>query len=264
MLAAVRHAAILELLKQEKSVKVPLLSKKFLVTEETIRRDLEKLENDGLLKRIHGGAVRASFESVIEVSFEVRNMKNRKEKQVIGELAATMIQPGDVIIVDASSTALQIALEIKKRDLRDIILVTNGINVALELAAQTGINLICTGGMLRERSLSFVGPLAENALRSYHIGKAFISCKGVSVEAGLTEADELQARVKIEMIQAAREVYLLVDHEKFGRTAFAPVVPISKVHTLITDAGTPAQELDGFRNLGLQVLVAGGSDKEPE
>ena len=260
MLAAERHIAILELLKQEKSVKVPLLSKKFLVTEETIRRDLEKLKNDGLLKRIHGGGVRASADSVTELSFRVRNTKNRKEKQVIGELAATMIEAGDVIILDASSTALQVALEIKKKDLRDIIVVTNAINVVLELAAQPEIHLICTGGMLREKSLSFVGPLAESAIRNYHIGKAFISCKGVSVEAGLTEADELQARLKLEMVQAAREVYLLVDHEKFSRVAFAPVVPINKVHRLVTDDGTPAEELDKIKNLGLQVFLAERSD----
>jgi DeoR/GlpR family transcriptional regulator of sugar metabolism len=256
MLLLDRHLKIIQIIAIKGSVKVSELSKEFGVTEETIRRDLEKLEKEGYLKRTHGGAVCLEADVYNEVPYQIRSVRNVKEKKLIGEVAAGMIEPGDVIILDASTTALQVASIIKKNGLKDVTVLTNAINVALKLANQPKITLICTGGILREQSLSFVGPLAEKNLQNYYVKKAFISCKGVSLAAGLTDADELQAKLKSEMIKISQKVYLLADHDKFEKTAFAPVAPITAVYNLITDEGTPVDMLEKYIEAGIEVIVA--------
>lgn len=260
MLLLDRHTNILRNLKLQGSVKVSELSKKFKVTEETIRRDLEKLEKNGHLQRTHGGAVRMWGDLCADEPYQIRDMRNAREKKMIGEFAASMIDHGDVIILDASTTALQVASAIKKRGLRDLTVLTNAINVALRLVEQPGISLICVGGMLEERSLSFVGPLAEKNVQNYHARKAFISCKAISSESGIADADEMQARLKSKMVAVSKETYLLVDRDKFGRTAFVSVTPIASVHKLVTNEGAPADEIEFYREKGLEVFVVKDSD----
>lgn len=260
MVLADRCEKTLQILDHQNSIRVSDLSREFNVTEETVRRDLERLEKTGRLKRTHGGAVKIPTDLYTEVSYRIRNTRNMKEKKIIGEFAASMIEPGDVIALDASTTVLQVALAIKKRGLKDITVLTNAINVTLELAEQPGINLMCTGGTLEGTSLSFIGPLAERNLQNYHVKKAFISCKGISEGMGITDADELQAKLKNRMISVAKEVWLLADNGKFNKTAFVPIMPVSVIYKsidkLVVDGGISMDVVEFYKKKGIEVFVA--------
>ncbi|KYH33535.1 DeoR/GlpR family DNA-binding transcription regulator [Neomoorella mulderi] len=254
MRAEDRRREIIRHLDDQGIVKVTELSSIFQVTEETIRRDLERLESEGYLKRTHGGAVKIASNQE-ETAFHIRNMRNRYEKQLIGRRAAELVQPGDVIAVDASTTALQFVHFLK--DKKDLVVITHALKVVMALAGNPDVTVICTGGTLHPRTLSFVGPLVENALASYNIKKAFISCNGVTLEEGITESTEVQARVKAEMVRGAKEIILLADHDKFGTATLATVAPVTVVHTLITDSGTPEGEIERIRSTGIKVIVVG-------
>ncbi|AYO30138.1 MAG: hypothetical protein PWR06_2310 [Thermoanaerobacteraceae bacterium] len=250
-----RRQEIMKHLNERGIAKVTELSEIFQVTEETIRRDLEYLEGKGYLKRTHGGAYNIKIGQE-ETAFYIRNMRNRLEKQSIGKVAAELVQPGDVIAVDASTTALQFVYFLKEK--KDIVVITHAIKVVMALEGNRDITVICTGGTLQPRTLSFVGPLVESALSNYNIRKAFISCKGITLEEGITESTELQAKVKQEMLKAAKETILLVDHDKFGTATLTTMAPVTAVNKIITDTGTPKEDLDKLKKLGIEVIVAPG------
>lgn len=248
MLVAERRKRILELVNQKGSVRVTELSHMFSVTEETIRRDLDILESQNKLRRSYGGAVKIHYR---EVPYFEREITNVKEKQDIAKLAIQWIQPGDRIILDASTTAWYMAKIMPNRYLT---VLTNSIKVALELSEKEKINVISTGGQLSPRSLSFVGPLAEKSLQQYHVNKAFLSCQGIHATRGISESNELQALVKRKMIEIADEVSLMVDFSKFGVQAFAHSGEIHQVDRLITDAKTSEHHLQQFKDRGIEVV----------
>lgn len=252
MRAEDRRQEIMQQLEETGSIKVTELSALFGVSEETIRRDLERLEEDGYLRRTHGGAIRVA-QSEEETAFHIRNMRNRLEKQFIGRRAAEMVMPGDVIALDASTTALQLAYRLK--DKKDLVIITHAIKTVMALTGNPDLTVICTGGTLHPRTLSFVGPLTENAFGTYNIKKAFISCKGVTLEEGITESTEAQARVKAEIIRGAKEIILLADHDKFGVAALATAASVTAIHKLITDSATPEEELAKFHQVGVEVIT---------
>ncbi|GFR38367.1 putative HTH-type transcriptional regulator YulB [Insulibacter thermoxylanivorax] len=254
MLAAERCEKIVQLVDERGSVRVSELSEIFKVTEETIRRDLDKLEQAGRLLRSHGGAVSIK-DHTSETPFMEREVTNVEEKKQIAKEAVRHVRPRDRIILDASTTAWYMA-----QMLPDIPLtvLTNSIKVAFELANKEKIEVVSTGGILSPRSLSFVGPLAESSLEQYHVNKAFISCKGVHLDRGATESNELQARLKKRMIEIADEVYLLVDYSKFNVNEFSQAAPCEAFHTLITDAKAEQRFLAAWRErYAANVIVAG-------
>lgn len=253
MRADERRREIIRQLEELGTVKVADLSVLFQVTEETIRRDLERLESEGYLKRTYGGAIKIANNNE-EIDFHIRYMRNRLEKQLIGRKAAELVEPGDVITVDASTTVLQLVYNLRGK--KDIVVITHAIKPVMALIGCSDITVICTGGTLQSRTLSFVGPLVENVLANYNIKKAFISCKGITLEEGITESTELQARVKAEMLRAAKERIVLADHDKFGITALATVAPVTIINKLITDQGTPVETIEKFREAGVEVIVA--------
>lgn len=251
MLAAERGEKIVQLVNERGSVRVSELSERFGVTEETIRRDLDRLEREGRLKRSHGGAISLK-EMQPEVPYFEREITNVAEKQRIARRAVQLVNEHDFIILDASSTAWYMAAELADIPLT---VLTNSIKVAMELAAKEKIRLISTGGLLSPRSLSYVGPLAEQSLDRYHVAKAFISCKGLHVERGLTESNELQARIKQKMMNIADEVYVLADHSKFGVQSFAIVDGIERVTGIITDGGVDRKQVERFREKQIEVMM---------
>lgn len=232
MLVAERQRKIVELVNERISIRVKELSEFFSVTEETIRRDLEKLENEGLLIRSHGGALRMEKEQA-ETSYLEREITNAADKKAISFEVVHRIEQGEQIILDASTTAWYAAKELPNMPLT---VITNSIKVAVELSKKDQIRVISTGGLLLSGSLSYVGPLAERSLELYHVSKAFLSCKGVHIEQGLSDFNEMQARLKHKMMDAADETILMVDSSKFGVRAFSTIVPLSEVDTLITDS----------------------------
>ncbi|WP_066399252.1 DeoR family transcriptional regulator [Cytobacillus eiseniae] len=232
MLVAERHRRIIDLVNERLSIRVTELSKIFSVTEETIRRDLEKLEKDQLLKRSHGGAICVEKEQS-EISYLEREIVNIDEKKAIAKEAVRMIVPGDQIVLDASTTAWYLAKELPDMPLT---VLTNSIKAAVELSKKEQIKVISTGGILLNQSLSYVGPLSERSLKMYHVNKAFISCKGVHLEKGLSDSNESQALVKKQMLEIADETIVMVDSSKIGIRAFSQIASLSAIHSIITDS----------------------------
>jgi len=255
MLAVTRRSKIMEIMMEQGSARVADLSQQFQVTEETIRRDLERLANGGYVQKTYGGAVLIAADQP-ERPFATRSTERMEEKRAIARLAVQFIEPEDVIVLDASTTALQIAKNLPP--VEELVVVTNAVGVVTELAHRPGVRVLCTGGILRGKSLSFVGPLAGQALHKYNINKAFLSCQGVTVEDGATDVNEQEARVKNEMMKVARESFLLVDNSKFGVTAFATIAQVADFDRVITDGRAPAETMEKIRGLGVEVLVAGG------
>lgn len=232
MLAIERRNQILSILREEKRVVVSELAKKFEVSEETIRRDLDKLEREGQVVKTYGGAVMNEV-GLSELPFIIRKNKNVEGKQRIAELAADLILDGDTVILDASSTAVFIAKKIK--DKKNITLITNSIEVLLELSDVTGWKILSTGGTLKENSLALVGNQAEQMLSSFHVNKAIISCKGIDPAHGFSDSSDMHAAIKQRMLEAASQRIFAVDHTKFDQLAFTVISGFEGVDAVITD-----------------------------
>ena len=174
MLAIERKNEILSILQKEQRVLVAELSTRYQVTEETIRRDLEKLEKEGFVKKTYGGAV-LNKNSTIDMPLKIREKTNRKEKQKIAQTVASLIEDGESIMLDSSSTSLMIAQELKKK--KKLTVITNSVEVLIELSGCEGIKVISTGGTLRDSSLSLGGKMAHDVREKYYVDKAILSCK---------------------------------------------------------------------------------------
>lgn len=252
MLLAERQQKVVQLVNEKKSVRVSELSEIFSVSEETIRRDLEKLEYDKKLIRSHGGAIPlTSDDDSIEIPFSERETMNVEEKQEIALKAVEYVKEGDKIILDASTTACYMA-----KVLPDVAItvLTNSVKVAMVLAKKERVTVISTGGILLSNSLSYVGLLAESAMDTYHVDKAFVSCKGLHLERGLTDSDEQQARIKKKMIENAGTVYIMIDCSKIGVRAFSKFSDLDVIDYLITDSKIDGTLVQQINDRGLDVI----------
>ncbi|MEH7436475.1 DeoR/GlpR family DNA-binding transcription regulator [Neobacillus drentensis] len=252
MLVADRQKKIVELVNERLSIRVTELSKLFSVTEETIRRDLEKLEKENLLMRSHGGAVSIE-KNQLEISYLEREITNATEKKEIAKEAVNLIEAGDQIVLDASTTAWYVAKELPDMPLT---VLTNSIKVAIELSRKEQIKVISTGGTLLSQSLSYVGPLAERSLGIYHVNKAFLSCKGVHLEKGLSDSNEFQALLKKQMMEIADETILMVDTSKFGTRAFSHIGPLSTVDCILVDSKIDEELRINIEEKNIKIIIA--------
>lgn len=250
MLQNERRSKIINLVNESGSIEVAELSKILNVTGETVRRDLDKLENEGKLYRTHGGAVKHS-ESQPEIPYLEREITNVTEKMEIAKEALNYINPNDQIILDSSTTAWFVSKALPNIPLT---VLTNSINVSIELAKKDKIEVISTGGILLQSSMCFVGRLAQFSLNSYHVNKAFISSKGLHYEWGISEPNELAVMVKRKMIEVSNEVYLLMDYCKFGVQDFIQVVPLDKINWIITDSKTSPQQINELKEFSSRVI----------
>jgi len=250
MLVAERCEKILRLVRTGGSVRVSELSTICNVTEETIRGDLARLEKEGKLKRSHGGAV-AINDPMLEEPYSEREVKHVAEKIQIARKAIEFVENRDFIILDASTTARYMASELPNMRLT---VLTNSLRVVLELSSKRRIKVISTGGTLRSRTMAFVGPLAEKALDQYHVNKAFLSCQGIHLDRGVSETNELQARIKQKMTEISDQVFMLVDSSKFGLQSFAHVAPMNNIDYLITDECAETFNLDTPANDRLKIM----------
>ncbi|CAM3916310.1 DeoR/GlpR family DNA-binding transcription regulator [Cohnella lubricantis] len=253
MLVAERYERIVQWVNERGSMRVSELSELCQVTEETIRRDLDRLEMAGRLRRSHGGAVSIKDQpQQPEIPYAEREITHAEEKRRIAEEAVNRIVPKDRILLDASSTAWYMAACMPDIPLT---VLTNSIKVAAELASKEKIEVISTGGILAQRSLSFVGPLAERSLDAYHVDKAFLSCKGIHLERGVSESNELQARIKNRMVGMADQVILLADSSKFGVQAFTHVAELGDIDAIITDKRLGADMLRQLAERSIDVTT---------
>lgn len=232
MLSIERRNAILSRLRSEKNVQVAPLSTEFGVSEETIRRDLDRLEREGLATRTYGGAV-LSEDTHIELPYTIRKQSNVEAKQKIAAKVVELVRDGDFLMLDESSTATFIARALK--DKKDLTIITNSIEIIIELADVKGWHILSTGGALKPNVLALTGNHAETRIREYHVNKAIISCTALDMDFGFTDAGEDNALIKRAMMQSAGETILAVDSGKFGKKAFASIGDIEQLSVLVTD-----------------------------
>lgn len=232
MLALERQKLILELLNAEGAVMVSKLSTRLGVTEETIRRDLEKMEAKELLRRTHGGALPLESGSY-ELSLEKRKGLNVEIKQALARKAAQYIASGDTIFLDASTTTFYMAREI--RNMKNVTVITNSIRVINELAGIEGIKLIAVGGIV-SKNQSLVGAMTENYISdNYFADKMFFSSKGIDSNI-ILDGNEQECFIKQRMIESARACYYLCDKSKIGRLGYMRLSSFEDIDFLITDA----------------------------
>jgi len=238
------------------SVRVAELTHSFRVTDTSIRRDLEILESQGRLRRIHGGAV-ASAHTLAPQSFQTKAREHPVEKTRIGAAAAALVRPGESILLDSGTTVLEVALNLPKNlnGATPLTVVTNSLPVITELQNWTSIHMNLLGGILLPEFQATVGPQTIANLRRIQVDKAFIGCDGLTLSHGLTTPHMLIAEVGRVMAEVARQVIVVADASKLGRVGFAPIIPLSGVHKLLTDSAAPPPLLDEIRAAGVEVIV---------
>ena len=251
MLALERRNLILEKLQEEKRVVVSELSQLYNVSEETIRRDLDKLEKEGLAKKSYGGAV-INEDVSIDLPFNIRKNQNVGGKQKMEELVAGMIDDGEHIFLDASSTAVFVAKALKTKERLTVI--TNSMEILLELSDVTGWNIISTGGRMKEGYLAFLGSRTEEAIRSYYADKVIISCKALDHEWGIMESQEAFGSTKRCMMASGRKKILVIDSRKFDRTAFSVAGNLRDVDVVVTDTKPSEKWLEHFSELDIECV----------
>ena len=233
MLAIERRNEILEKLQNDRRVVVSELSQIYEVSEETIRRDLDKLVQDGFAIKSYGGAV--INENVnIELPFNIKD--------------------GDSIMLDASSTAVYVAKTLLEQGKKNLTVLTNSVEIIIELFGAQDWKVLSTGGESREGSFALVGYQTDRMLRSYHVDKAIISAKGIDMNAGLTDSDDLHANNKRTMLTRAKEKILAVDSSKFDQVAFAEIGSLDQITTIVTDAKPETRWLQHFDKIGVKCI----------
>jgi DeoR/GlpR family transcriptional regulator of sugar metabolism len=239
-----RREQILIYLSQHDRSSVVELSQHLGVSEVTVRKDLDVLEGQGMLTRVHGGAT-VSGRGRMERYFAAREQEALEEKRRIAQAAAALIQSGQRIFLDGSTTALQVARLIKDRE--GLIVVTNGLYTALELNFSAGITTIVVGGTMRHRSSSLVGSLNINSLRRLRVDQGFFGARALTAEDGLMEADLDEAQLKQQMVSAAQVVVGIVDSSKFGARSFSAFALPHEIDRIISDPAAPPAVVDALR-----------------
>ena len=246
-----RLSRIALLVGERHAVSVAELSEQLNVSAATIRTDLDELERRGLLLRTHGGAVRVDRNGR-EFSLPVRERSQVEEKRRIGLAAAELIDDGDVIALDASTTALQVARRV--RDRRQLTVVTSSLIVALELIDSPGITVVMPGGVLDRDTVSLVGALGRETLSKCNAAKGFFGVRGLTPE-GLTDINAYEAELKRSLISVSQQVTVVADSSKWGRVALVSLVPWTSVHRLISDRAAPAEMVATLRERGIEVVL---------
>jgi len=252
-----RQQQILDILINSESATVVELSELLHVSTVTIRTDLSGLAEQGHIVRTHGGARISAGRTRHELSFVTRQDINAAQKAQIGQLAASLIDPVESILLDASSTAVSVAQGIKSvSTLSELTVVTTGIWTALELIGISNVHVLLTGGFARERTGSLTGSITQKAVRDLNFSKAFLGAWGFTPEEGLTDVNLTEIEVKRAIVERAQTIVAIVDGSKFGRLGLASFAPTNKIDTLITDESAPPEVLERLRHRGIEVLVA--------
>lgn len=254
--ADVRRDRIRERLDARGYVRVSEVAHDFGVSTVTARADVDALVDSGVARRVHGGAV--ATDARPESSFEESLAASASAKRTIGERAAALVSSGQSVFLDVGTTALSVARALAQRaELRDVVVITNGLNIALELEPEIPrFTVIVTGGALRPLQHSLVDPLARTLLQQVHADVAVLGCNGVDVEAGITNVNLPEAEVKAHMVEASDRVVIVADATKLGRVTLGRVCALDAVDALVTDAEADPAVVDELRAAGVAVEVA--------
>ncbi|WP_434310209.1 DeoR/GlpR family DNA-binding transcription regulator [Hominifimenecus sp. rT4P-3] len=249
----VRRESIKDMLRSIGFVNVQELVNRFGVSSETIRRDLEAMEKDGLVRRIHGGAV-STQPVVSESAYTLRRQFHTPEKQAIAHAAANLICDGDTVLIAPGTTTLEIASQLRKR--ANLTVITNSLPITMELADCAGINVFCLGGHLQGADFSTSGITAMQNLSLFNATKLIIGIGGITPQRGITDYRMEESVLLRAFVEKSDCVIGIADHSKFGVTAMYNICPADRLNHLITDSGTPEDLYKPFCDMGVQVHVA--------
>src|SRR6202158_6182017 len=253
LLTEQRRRSVLDLVDQDGQVTVVDMVRRFSISAVTVRNDLDALASTGAVVRSHGGAVRR-LETTQDYPLRTKETLHRDEKCRIGRAAAELVRPGETIILDSGTTTVEIARYLKIIKTQPLTVITNALNIAVELTDTPDISLIMIGGLLRPLSCSFVGPQAEAVMNEFHADRLFLAVDGFDLHAGPSTPDVLEAQLNNVMMRAAREVTVVADFSKLGSRAISKIGPFEKINRLITDKRAPADFTEGLRQKGIEVI----------
>lgn len=252
MLNEERRRLIVDMLHHDGRVLVTDLARHFHTSQITIRKDLEVLDGQGLVYRTHGGALPLQSGALLDPSLREKERLHREEKMRIALGAAKMVEEGQSVLLDSGTTTTAIARALK--DIKKLVIITNAINIAAELAG-TNIEVILTGGVLRKNSFSLVGPVAEQSLRQLSADILFLGVDGFDTKFGLFTPNLFEAQVNRTMVEISRKTVAVCDSSKFGRRSLCNIMPASAVQHVITDKNIGKQDLHILREAGIKTTL---------
>lgn len=248
-----RRQSLIDLLRRQPGLRVPEIAAALNVSEGTIRNDLNALEEDGKLERVHGGAVLTEHRHINNTSFSERHREHATSKASIARAAASLVQDGDSILLDASSTIYYFALALESR--QQLRVVTNGLDVARLLAKNPSNTVILLGGILSPDGSSLTGLFSEKSIQELHVQKAFVSASGFSIERGLTDVHLEEAQLKRKAIESAKQVIALIDSSKLGHEDLTPFARPDQIYCLYTDDEVTPKWEQTIKEAGMNLIV---------
>jgi len=252
MMAEERRMQILQILRSEGRAKVNELVRRFNTSAVTIRSDLNELDQRGLVQRSHGGAV--IQDTVFRESPVHERIKSQsKEKQRIGAMAATLVREGETIILDSGTTTLEVARHLK--NIPNLQVITNGVNIASELLGSRNTQIIMMGGTVRNDSASIVGRATEDMLEQFSADKLFLCGAGCDPDFGVSGTNLEETMANRAMLRAAREIIVVADASKFGKRSMSLIASFSEVDMVISDVSLPPELQDRIRSFGCKLVL---------
>ncbi len=255
VLGEMRQQKLKEILLREGSVRIADLKERFGVSEETVRRDLKKLESEGLARRTHGGALLAEPVHVVPPAVQ-RMRQNVEEKAVLADFAATLVTDGSTVMLDSGTTTLEIA---RRLALRSVTVVTNDVVIAAELANSAHVQLVVLGGAHQRGTSCVAGPECVEMIGRYHVDVVFLGAGGISTRQGLTTASSAEREVKRAMMQAGERVYCVADASKFGRAALVSYARVDEIDAIVTHRAISAEVVAALQEQGAELIFAESS-----
>jgi DeoR family fructose operon transcriptional repressor len=254
MLAAERHRQIIEILRRQHAAGIAEIATELRVSPSTVNRDLSTLADEGLLRRVRGGAA-LMLGLAADTPAKIELHRNVPEKETIAEAAVRLIEPGDVIFLEASTTVLMMAKRLEPPG--PLTVITNDVFIAAVFADSPEIETIVTGGSLRRSTRALIGPATNAMVTSIHVDKVFMGISALSIDQGITTGSLAETELKRLLLSCGESVIGLADHSKFGRIAFSHVCPVSDLDVLVTDAEAPEHDVCRIRDMGVSVTCAG-------
>ena len=248
-----RRQSLIDLLRKQPGLRVPELAETLSISAGTVRNDLNALEEAGHLTRVHGGAVLNEQDHFKDNSFLRRFKNNAAAKLAIVQKAASLVNDGDSILLDASSTAYYLARALSARE--KLRVMTNGFEVAREMAQNSSNTVILIGGVVNNDSSSVTGLLSEQIIAEMHIEKAFFSSSGFSLERGMTEVHFAEAQLKRKAIESSQQVIAMVDSTKFGKEDLTPFARVNQITHLFTDSGLSTEWAERLKSAGVDFTI---------
>lgn len=253
LLTRERRREIARLVKKDGRVSVNELARRFNVSTVTLRADLGRLAQEGLIVRSYGGGVLPEEQG--DYPLNVKKAIFHAEKARIGKAAAGLLKPRQRVILDSGTTSAEVARAMNRSNLEGITVITHAVNIAQEFLGNPKVCVIMIGGVMRHVSGSFVGPQAERFIRELHADHFFLGVDGIDAEFNLSTPDLLEAQLNTLMMEAAHEVTVIADASKFGRRSLSLIGPISKVQRVVTDEGAPKEIVEAIESRGVEVMA---------